>query len=158
MPFDYNIKGMAGKFTEYYLTDTGLEMVYDFFRTHTFTYCRSIFSNLCVRATEETLKHPETYAYLNNFRGVSGKKREPGTKQRALIIRKVKRCERRYEFDSIKEARQHLTIWLTMYPIEEFTLYRIRTQKGTTFKEKIPLVTEQTGGVRNMGKTDWRNI
>jgi len=158
MSFDYNIKGMAGKFTEYYLTEKGLNIFYEFFKTHSFNYCRSLFSNLLVRATPDHLKNPSTYPYFNNFRGTSGKKRDPGTKQRALIIRKVKRCERRYEFDSIKEARQHLTIWLTMYPIEEFTLYRIRTQKGTTFKEKIPLIVEQTGGIRNMGKTDWRNI
>lgn len=158
IPFDYNIVGMSGKFTDYYLTEQGLTMFYDFFKSHSFAYCRSMFSNLFVRATAETLQHPEDYAYFNNFRGVSGKKVERGTKQRAMIIRKVNRCERKYEFDSIKEARQTLTIWLTMYPIEEFTLYRIRTQKGTTFKEKIPLIVEHTGGARNMGKTDWREI
>lgn len=47
-------------------------------------------------------------------------------------------------------------IWLTVYPIEEFTLYRIRTQKGVTFKEKITLIPTRTSN--NVGKTEWRTI
>lgn len=150
---------MGDKFTEYYLTDEGLEMFYTFFKTHSFQYCRSLFSNLLVRATEKTLLHPEDYAYFNNFRGTSGRNTELGTKQKAMITRKVKRSTRVYHFDSIKEARQTLNIWLTLYPIEEFTLYRVRTQKGTTFKEKIPLIVDNTKSAsRNIGKTEWRDI
>ena len=99
-------------------------------------------------ANEHTLDHMETFSVLSNFRGTEGIHAVAGTKQKAKIIRTVKRCKREYDFDTIKEARDTLRIWLTQYPIEEFKLYRVRTQKGTTFKEEIPLVVDRT----NMNK------
>ena len=63
-----------------------------------------------------------------------------------------------YPFDSIKEARDALRIWLTQYPIEEFKLYRIREQKGTTFKEEIPLIIERkptSGSFKSRGDNLW---
>lgn len=157
LAYTYSRNNTKGVVTEYYVTDKGLEMLYDFIKSHSLEYCRSMFSYLFVRATEEHHQHPETYAYLNNFRGTIGHKGDGyGTKQKAMIVRKVRRCERVYNFDSIKEARAQLMIWLTAYPIEEFTLYRIRTQKGVTFKEKLPLIPTKTS--HNIGKTEWRNI
>lgn len=139
MPYTYKLeKGVA---TTFYLTDKGLEWFYDFFRNHTFTYCRSLFSQLLVNAKEGF--DPSTYSYFSNFRGTDGIHTVAGSKQKAMIIRTVKRCERKYYFDSIKEARDTLRIWLTQYPIEEFKLYRVREQKGTTFKEEIPLIIER---------------
>ena len=136
LPYTYKLeKGIA---TTYYLTDEGLELFYTFFQTHSFKYCRSLFSQLLINATENF--DPVTYPYFSNFRGTDGIHTEAGTKQKALVIRTVNRCQRKYYFDSIKEARQSLTLWLTMYPIEEFKLYRLRTQKGITFKEEIPLI------------------
>lgn len=137
-PYTYTLeKGIA---TTYYLTDKGLEMFYDFFKTHTFTYCRSLFSHILMHVEEGFI--PETCKDFSNFRGVDGIRRVAGTKQKALIIRTVGRCKRQYPFDSIKEARDTLRIWLTRYPIEEFKLYRIREQKGYTFKEELPLIVE----------------
>lgn len=138
-PYEYKLE--KGVPTTYYLTDKGLDMFYDFFRTHTFTYCRSLFSQLLINAEEGF--DPVSYPYFSNFRGTDGISPEAGTKQKALIIRTVGRCKRQYPFDSIKEARDTLRIWLTRYPIEEFKLYRIRTQKGCTFKEEIPLIVER---------------
>lgn len=157
LAYTFNRANTKGVVTEYYVTDEGLEMLYDFIKSHSLEYCRSNFSFLFVRATEAHHQHPETYPYLNNFRGTSGTKSESyGTKQKAMIVREVRRCKREYHFDSIKEARAQLMIWLTVYPIEEFTLYRIRTQKGVTFKEKIPLIPTRTSN--NVGKTEWRTI
>ena len=136
LPYTYKLE--KGVTTTYYLTDKGLELFYTFFQTHSFKYCRSLFSQLLINATENF--DPVTYPYFSNFRGTDGIHTEAGTKQKALVIRTVNRCQRKYYFDSIKEARQSLTLWLTMYPIEEFKLYRLRTQKGTTFKEEIPLI------------------
>ena len=86
---------------------------------------------------------PETYPNFSNFRGTDGRNYEAGTKQAALIIRTVGRCQRKYPFDTIKDARDTLRIWLTQYPIEQFKLYRVRTQKGCTFKEEIPLIIDR---------------
>ena len=157
IPFTYNVRGMGKTNSEYYLTDTGLEWLYDFFRSKTPEFCRTLFGPLFARAAEEHMKNIESYPYLNNFRGLIGRNAEAGTKQRAMIIRKVKRCERRYEFDTIKEAREQLRIWLAYYPIEEFKLYRVRTVDGHTYKEEIPLIIAQKTHYC-AGKTDWRKI
>lgn len=144
-PYEYKLE--KGIETPYYLTDKGLEWFYNFFRNHSFQYLRSLFSQLLIYATPETLEHIEDYPYLSNFRGTDGYHTPAGSKQKAMIIRKVKRCERVYNFDSLKEARDTLRIWLTQYPIEEFTLYRVRTVEGKgTFKEKVPLIVERKGG------------
>lgn len=145
----FTCKLEKGVSTTYYLTDEGLEWFYDFFRTHSFNYCRSLFSQLLIKAEEGF--DPSTYSCFSNFRGTDGIHTEAGTKQKALIIRTVGRCQRKYPFDSIKEARATLRIWLTQYPIEEFKLYRVRTQKGTTFKEEIPLIIE-----RKVRENPWR--
>lgn len=138
-PYTYKLeKGVA---TTYYLTEKGLEWFYKFFKNHSFKYCRSLFSQLLINAEEGF--DPDTYPYFSNFRGTDGIHGVAGSKQKALVIRTVKRCQRKYPFDSIKEARDALRIWLTQYPIEEFKLYRIREQKGTTFKEEIPLIIER---------------
>ena len=139
LPYTYKLeKGIA---TTYYLTDKGLEMFYDFFNDHTFKYCRTLFSQILIHAEEGF--DPVTFPHFSNFRGTDGIHGVAGSKQKALVIRTVKRCQRKFPFDNIKEARDALRIWLTQYPIEEFKLYRIREQKGTTFKEEIPLIVER---------------
>ena len=143
-PYTYKLE--KGVPTTYYLTDEGLEWFYNFFRTHSFKYIRSMFSHLFIHATEDDLKNIDKYPFFSNFRGTDGYHTPAGSKQKALVIRTVKRCQRKYPFDSIKEARETLRIWLTQYPIEEFKLYRIREQKGYTFKEEIPLIIERKGG------------
>ena len=138
-PYTYKLE--KGKATTYYLTDEGLEWFYEFFKNHSFTYCRSLFSQLLINAEEGF--DPYSYSYFSNFRGTDGIHAVAGTKQKALLIRTVKRCERKYYFDTIKEARDALRIYLTLYPIEEFKLYRVREQQGYTFKEEIPLIIER---------------
>ena len=138
-PFTYTLE--KGKASTYYLTDEGLEWFYEFFKAHSFTYCRSLFSHLLIHAEEGF--DPASYSYFSNFRGTDGIHAVAGTKQKALLIHKVKRCERKYSFDTIKEAREALRIYLTRYPIEDFKLYRVREQKGYTFKEEIPLIIER---------------
>lgn len=146
-PYSYKLdKGIA---TTYYLTDKGLTWFYNWFKGRDLSYCRSLFSHLLIYANEHTLDHMETFTVLSNFRGTEGIHAVAGTKQKAKIIRTVKRCKREYDFDSIKEARDTLRIWLTQYPIEEFKLYRVRTQKGITFKEEIPLVVERSNKNNN---------
>lgn len=138
-PYTYTLeKGIP---TTYYLTDKGLEMFYEFFRTHTFTFSRSLFSHILMHAKEDF--DPVTFKDFSNFRGTDGLRTVAGSKQKALVIRTVARCKRQFPFDSIKDARDALRIWLTQYPIEEFKLYRIREQKGYTFKEEIPLIVER---------------
>ena len=142
-PYSYKLE--PGVVTPYYLTDKGLEWFYTFFHCHTLEYCRSLFSHLLAHA--KNLDDVEHYPYFSNFRGTDGIKAVAGTKQKALIIRTVNRCQRKYEFDSIKEARDALRIWLTAYPIEQFKLYRVRvTEKKGTFKEEIPLIVDRKGG------------
>ena len=143
-PYTYKLE--KGVETPYYLTEDGLEWVYTFFRSHSLTYLRSLFSQLFIHADEDTLKDIQHYPYLSNFRGTDGYHSPAGSKQRAMIIRTVKRCQRKYMFDSLKEARDTLRIWLTQYPIEEFKIYRVRTKDGYDFKEEVPLIVERKGG------------
>ena len=139
----FTVKLEQGVATTYYLTDEGLEYVYDFFRNRSLSYIRSLFSWLFVYADEQTLEHIEDYSVLSTFRGTEGIHPKAGSKQKALIIRTVKRCKREYHFDSIREAREALRIYLAHYPIEEFKLYRIRIREGYTCKEEIPLIVER---------------
>lgn len=137
----YHVKLIKDIKTTYYLTDKGLEWFYEFFREKPFEYLRSMFSHLMIHA--EPGFEPSEYSYFSNFRGTDGIHNIQGTKQRALITRQVGRCLRKYEFDTIKEARDTLRIWLTQYPIEEFKLYRLREQKGCTFKEELKLIIDR---------------
>lgn len=139
LPYEYKLE--KGIETTYYLTEEGLEWFYNFFRTHSFIYCRSLFSQLLINAGERF--DPVSYPYFSNFRGTDGYHPPAGSKQAAMIIRTVGRCQRKYHFDSIREARDTLKIWLTLYPIEQFKIYRLRTQKGYTFKEEIPLIVDK---------------
>ena len=137
----YEMKMEKGVATTYYLTDEGLEWFYDFFRKHSFVYCKSLFSHLLIHTNEKEFD-PVTHKDFSNFRGTDGVHSVAGTKQRAMITRTVGKCVRKYFFDSIKEARDTLKIWLTLYPIEQFTIYRIRNQRGCEFREKIPLIVQ----------------
>lgn len=140
-PFRFYIYGMKGIPSEYYMTDYGLEWMYDFFRGKSLDYARSLFSNLFTRANQSDLDHPELYKGFSNFRGVDGSCNKAGSKQPALIIRKIGKVEHKYEFDSIYDARTQLNVWLTLYPMEQFSIYRIKTNKqGYTFKEQLKLV------------------
>ena len=144
IPFKMSIYGNKNVSTEYYLTDCGLEYVYSFFRDKTLKYVRSIFNYLFTNATEYNVKHPEEFSYFDNFRGTKGIKTKAGSKQPALVVHKVGNAERKYRFESIADARDQLKIWFTLYPIEDFTLYRIRTDKrGYEYKEKIKLIVER---------------
>ena len=141
-PYKFYIYGLQGIASEYYMTDKGIEWFYKFFKGKTLQYARSLFSNLFTHATQDDIDHPELYKGFSNFRGVKGTCVKAGSKQPALIIRTVGKAERKYEFDSIADAREQLNVWLTLYPIEEFKLYRIRTKNGYKFKEQIKLVLE----------------
>jgi len=139
-PFTMSIYGKKGVSTEYYLTDYGLEYVYDFFKGKDLTYAKALFNYLFTHSKEDTLDHLDTYSFFDNFRGTRGTKSRRGSKQPALIIRTVGRAEKRYEFNSIAEARDQLRLWVALYPIEQFTLYRIKTdKKGYKYKERIKL-------------------
>lgn len=142
-PFSFRIKGLKGIPSDYYLTDYGLQYVYDFFKDKSLDYARSLFGQLFVRATQDDLQHLDTYPYFNNFRGTTGCRAKLGTKQPALLIHTVGRTQRKYEFDTLAEARANVTILLSKYPAEQFKLYRIRTnKKGYTFKEEVKLIVE----------------
>lgn len=132
-----------------YLTEGGLEWLYDFFARHSLAYLKSAFQFLFLNATEADVLNPEGYAAFNNFRGTVGLKPKAGTKQRALLVRAYGKngiLKEKREFDTIVEARDEFFNLSRFFPADSFTLYRLRTQikngKTTSFKEKIPLYLE----------------
>lgn len=143
LPYTLDGDNCKGEYTDCYMTDDGLNWFYNFLRSKSLPFLRETFPSTFSRLSKD-IKHVdfETYDGLNNFRGTKGITRKVGTLQRALIERRVKRCVRKYEFDTIAEARRQLMLWLRYYPAEEFTLYRVRVQRGYTVKEKIPLVVD----------------
>lgn len=155
IPYLFDITDVGGQFTDCYMTDYGLNWFYNFLRSKDIPYLKTIFPHLFIRIPADTT-HLDyaTCSVFNNFRGVTGVKRRAGTLQRAMVERRVKRCTRKYEFDSIAEARQQLMLWLRYYPAEEFTLYRVREQKGYTIREQIPLVVDNSKRGRHADRKD----
>lgn len=149
-PFEFNLRKLDRSASVYYLTDEGLNLLYDFTKAHDLTYMRSLLSILFIRATEYDIQHPETFSFYSNFRGTTGARRQSGILQKALIVRQVGKVERKYYYDSIKEAREQLKVWLRYYPIEQFTLYRVRPKYG---REKIKLLTENKNNLENYNRS-----
>lgn len=137
-------------FSEYelYLTEGGLEWIFDFFKRHGLAFLRTVFQFMFANATDFEVQHPETYAGFNNLRGTVGDKQKAGTKQAAILERLVGRVKKQYHFTTLREAREEFFRLSRYYPIEEFTLYRIRklTKNGreTHYKEKVPLLLPES--------------
>lgn len=134
-----------------YLTDAGIEWLFDAFQQHSLNFLRSVYQHVFVKATEEDLKDLYHYEGCQNFLGVTGDKPKAGTKQRALIVRsygKNNKIKKEFEFDTLREARVELMNLLRFYPLEQFELYRIRklTKKGkvTYYKEKVPIIVGES--------------
>jgi hypothetical protein len=130
-----------------YLTDAGLEWLFNVFKQHSLPFLRSAFQFVFSNATEADIQNPEYVGY-NNFRGITGDRPKAGTKQKAVLVRKVGRTLREYKFDSIREARREFLYLSRFYPVEQFKLYRIKknTKKGKVsyYRDEIPLILKES--------------
>lgn len=123
------------KLTEkYYLTPKGITWLMEHFAKYSSEFLRSVYTPYFMR-NDKTL--------LNNFYGISGERPKQGSKQKAMVVHQHKRVRKEYHFDQLRHARQFIFDNAKFYPLEEFTLYRIRTRmRGKsvdTFREKLPL-------------------
>lgn len=118
---------------QYYLTDGGLEWLYQVLQSYSLAFLRSSFAVIFQNATEEDLQHLDTYPHLANCRGTTGIRPKAGTKQGAIL----KHNRRSYHFDNIRAAREELLRLSRFYPISEFRLFRI-TKEGKT--KEIPTI------------------
>lgn len=139
----YTYKSEKGVATTYYLTDEGLDWLYSFFAKHSLEYCRSLFSHLFIYADEDTLKNLAEYPVFSNFRGTNGVRHPLGVVRKAVIVHRVKRCNREYHYENITEARKALRTMLTLYPIEDLSLYSISVIKGREYRNKLNVVIER---------------
>jgi hypothetical protein len=128
---------------ELYLTDGGLDWLLSVFTKHSLAFLRSTFQFVFSQATEDDIDNIK-YTGYNNFRGITGNKPKAGTKQRAVLVHKRKE----YLFDTLREARHEVLLLSRFYPIDEFTLYRIRknTKKDKTYyyRDKVPILLKET--------------
>lgn len=140
-----NLDVLAGY--KLYLSEAGYEWLLDVFSQYSLAYLRSAFQFVFSNASEEDLKSPEKYSGYNNFRGTVGDKPKAGTKQKAVLVRRVGRVDRRTEFDSILKAREEFFNLSRYLPASQFKLYRVRrqTKKGKVYfyEEEIPLILER---------------
>ena len=132
-----------------YLTDRGLSWLITVFKSHNLAYLRSAFQFVFSKATETDLDNLEMYEGLRNFKGEDGVRPKAGTKQAAMLVRRFsKHGAQVFNFSTIREARQHLLQLSRFYPLDQFTLYRVRAQQRGTridrFKEEIPLLVNRT--------------
>ena len=122
-----------------YLTAGGLDWLLDFFGAHSLAYLRSIYTFVFANAAKYDVINPNYQGY-NNFLGITGDRPKAGTKQAAILMHGKKR----YNFDTLREARKEVLLLSRFYPIDEFILYRIRklTKNGkvTHYKEKVRLI------------------
>jgi len=139
LPYELNmqhVKHMPNK--PYYLTESGFEWLIDVFSGKTLEYLRHTFGVMFAKATEADVKNPRYEGY-HNFAGIIGDRPKAGTKRKAILVRKVRRVERTWEFENLREARKELLLLLRFYPVSEFTLYRIHKQG---YRVKVPLILE----------------
>lgn len=133
-----------------YLTDDGLEWLIQTFKQFSFPYLRSTFQFVFSGATKDDIDNVNYFGY-GNFRGITGEKPKAGTKQKAILVRsygKNGKIKKEFPFDTIREARQAVLELTRFYPMEQFKLFRIRTQKKNgkeyTFRSEIPLILEKS--------------
>lgn len=149
MPYTLNVRNLQ-ELSDYklYLTDEGLEWLYDVFKQHSLPFLRSAFQFVFSSATEDDVQNPEQYAGFNNFRGTIGERPKAGTKQKAVLVRKVGKALREYKFDSIREARAEFFNLSRFFPVDQFKLYRIRkeTRNKTPsyYREELPLIFKES--------------
>ena len=144
----YQLDSSACNELEYYsvyLTDAGLLWLFGVFQAHTLPYLRSMFQFVFTKATEKDLQSIENFEGMRNFKGENGVRPKAGTKQAAILVRRFsKHGKQTFHFSTIREARDELFVLLRFYPLEQFTLYRVRAQQRggriDRFKEEIPLL------------------
>jgi len=137
---------------ELYLTDGGLAWLFDFFGTHSYQYLKSVFSFVFTQASEKDITDFENYQGYSNFKGLTGVRPKAGTKQRAVLVHTFGPVNNKqtveYKFNNLNDARTEVLMLTRYYPIEEFTLYRIRklTKRGKVYyyRNEIPLFLEES--------------
>jgi hypothetical protein len=134
-----------------YLTDGGFEWLLATFSMHSLQYLRSTFHFVFSNATEDDIDNPKYMGY-NNFRGITGDRPKAGTKQKAVLVHTQGKLVKEYRFDTLREARKELLMLSRFYPIDEFTLYRIRKNKGSTYRSEVRTVLPENkrGAVSNL--------
>jgi len=142
---------------ELYLTGGGLLWLFDFFENHSFEYLKSIFSFIFTNAEEKDVTDFKNYKGYQNFKGLTGVRPKAGTKQGAVLVRTYGPVTSpqtvEYNFDTLAEARKEVVSITRFFPIEEFTLYRIRkmNKNGRTYyyRRVVPLFIKETKRGRN---------
>lgn len=131
--YDYHHLNIPqNKNTDYYMTDEGIDWFFTVLESKPFDLLRGLFSIRFTNIKEgDDLR---TAPGFGNIKGISGVVPKAGSKQKAMLIHKVKRCERKYYFDSLVEAREEVKRLLKYYPPEEFKLYRICEDK---YKDRV---------------------
>lgn len=129
-----------------YLTDDGLDWLLEEFQKHSLRFLRRTYKFVFINATAKDVTD-RNYIGYRNFCGLVGDRPQAGTKQAAVLVRTVGPHVREYPFDTLKEARKELMNLSRFYPLEQFTLYRIRknTKKGKVlyYRAKVPLLVEK---------------
>lgn len=131
-----------------YLTDGGLEWLYSVFKKKDLEFLRRVFLFVFVHASEKDLLDLDNYKGMANFKGDVGVKPVAGTKVKAVLVRsygKGGKIKKEYHFENIKEARAGLLDLTRFYPVDEFQLYKMKTdKKGYTYKDKITTVLKES--------------
>lgn len=147
LPYDIDARNYDILDDKLYLTDAGLKWLYSVFEKHSLAYLKRVFQFVFSKATPASLNQLDAYEGMSNFKGITGDKPKAGSKQKAILIRahgKNGAIKDVYNFNTLHEARQEVLMLTRFYPLEEFTLYRIRkqTKKGKVYhyKEEVPLV------------------
>lgn len=145
-PFKYDPCSIIHKSSPYYLTDEGLEWAFTFMQSKPLSLLKSLFTGRLTHVTEEDMADLSKAKAFSNFKGLTGVPVRAGSKQKAVLVRRVKRCDREYYFDSLAEARDAVRMLLRKYPIEEFTLYKmhrsVKNGKEYFSRVKVDLVLD----------------
>ena len=131
----------------YYLTDAGLEWLYQSFSQWSLDFLRSTFASLFAKATPDDLKNLSGFSGLANFRGETGVRPKAGSKQGAMLVRVDGKRKQTFKFDTLHEARAEFLSLSRFYPIDQFKLYRL-SKKGS-YKEVQLILQPSKRGLGN---------
>jgi len=140
---------------DYYLTEVGLLWLLEIFSECSVEFLKRTFPFVFIKLKDK--EHLDlSFSGYANFRGERGEKNPTGVKQKAVLVHKHKRAFKEYHYNNIKEAREALFNLSAIYPISDFTLYRVRklNKKGkeTFYREKIPTIIENSARGRGLFK------
>jgi hypothetical protein len=133
----------AFKLERLYITAEGWEWLFTFFQTKAFHYLQLHFKSVFNLMKAEDVSDRNAIGY-GAFLGRKRVFNKSGTGQRACVTHQKGNFKKRYEYDTLREAREAIFMLSRFYPISDFKLYRYAKTHNGYYPREVPIFKKGT--------------